>query len=282
MLSKIQFDTNTQYRKAKYGLGRYYTPSTQFNPDEDGELTVAHAVTSLQTCPAKLRPALIGKVGHDVDIENSCPTIALQYLTKNEAALGLTDETLQPLREYVTNRKAWLQRIMTDHNVDRAKAKRILLICMFGGDPSRHLQGEPSQMIVELTRTFKIVSAAVCKHLCNEESGDERFKNLYKLKLKEAQEKAKNQLTTEHCHDKAVYSVFCIAIHDIEAQCIVEICRYMSRQKVQVFAVIHDGVITSQCNDELIKGAQDAVEKVCGYKLVLVEKPLHGLQDQAI
>lgn len=100
-----------QYRKPNYKLGRYYAHSKAFDTDEFGEPTSKAKMTTLQSCPSKLRPALIGKIGHDVDIENSIPTIALQYLTKNRELLGgIADAVLAPLHEYVNDRTHGLAR----------------------------------------------------------------------------------------------------------------------------------------------------------------------------
>ena len=56
---------------------------------------------------------------------------------------------------------------------------------------------------------------------------------------------------------------------------------YIWSQGVDIFALIHDGLITSECNDELLRGAEDHIAQY-GWHIRLAEKPLYGLQDQPI
>ena len=48
--------------------------------------------------------------------------------------------------------------------------------------------------------------------------------------------------------------------------------------KVTIYSLIHDGLILSDCTDELLRGAEKRVLDKTGYSIKLAEKPLYGKQ----
>ena len=75
--------------------------------------------------------------------------------------------------------------------------------------------------------------------------------------------------------------MFSLYTHELE-DCVMEKIReYIWSQRVDIFAQIHDGLITSESSDDLLRGAENQVAEF-GWQIRLVKKPLHGLQDKQI
>ena len=76
-------------------------------------------------------------------------------------------------------------------------------------------------------------------------------------------------------------SAFSIYTQEIE-DCVMEKIReYIWAQGINIFSLIHDGLITSACSDELLRGAENHIAQY-GWKIRLAEKPLYGMQDKPI
>ena len=73
-------------------------------------------------------------------------------------------------------------------------------------------------------------------------------------------------------------SVFAVLLQELE-NCVLGIIReHFSDQAVDIYALIYnDGLITSACFDELLRGAEALVFKCSGFKISLIEKSLHGM-----
>ena len=97
-----------------------------------------------------------------------------------------------------------------------------------------------------------------------------KYRNLYERKLKE-----------KGTEEAALRSAFSIYTQEIE-DCVMEKIReYIWSQDIDIFSMIHDGLIISACSDELLRGAENYIFQY-GWKIRLAEKPLYGLQDQPI
>ena len=238
------------------GMGRLYAKGQ----------TKGQRSKSLQGCFKDLRATLVGAVGHDIDIENSLPVITVQWLDRL-CKEGL--ECVYPLlREYVEERARWLQEIMRYHNCSRDQAKTLILVTMFGGDPKNHLKELPKNnyrtwsSLKKLSEELKIVRNVVV--------------NTHRDVLNMFRE-------TSDKDDEALYrSVFSILTHEEEARCMKAMRGYLTKQHVEVYAIIHDGMILSKCDDELMRGSEEAVFDETGYRLTVAEKPLYGKQDDKI
>ena len=114
----------------KDAIGRLYAK---------GETTKMRS-RSMQGCFSGVRPALIGHVGHDVDIENSLPVLSTQWIEKMVKE-GTVECDITMLKDYSENRDVWLSEIMKYHECDRSQAKKIVLVVLFGGEPNfKHLK----------------------------------------------------------------------------------------------------------------------------------------------
>ena len=229
----------------------------------------------MQGCFKGLRAALIGHVGHDIDIENSLPSLTVQWLDK---LVGLGKAELSPpdfmlLKDYVNDRASWLTQIQDFHGCDRESAKTLVLVTLFGGDPKWHLKGRAT---VNKDRTFPRLQqlveelSSVRRKVVTFQNQLSRYKGLYDRKLRE-----------KGSEEAALRSVFSILTQEIE-DCVVEKVReYLGSEGIDIFALIHDGLIISDSSEELLRGAEAHVAQY-GWQIRLVEKPLRGLQNQPI
>ena len=56
---------------------------------------------------------------------------------------------------------------------------------------------------------------------------------------------------------------------------------YIWSQGINIYSLIHDGLITSACSEQLLRGIADYIAQH-GWDIRLAEKPLHWLQDAPI
>ena len=248
-----------------HGIGRLYV--------KGGSSTVRSK--SMQGCFKGLRAALIGHVGHDIDIENSLPSLTVQWLDKlvelGKAELSSDDYVL--LKDYVNDRASWLSQIQKFHGCDRETAKNLVLVTLFGGDPKWHLKNNATlntsityprlqQLVAELT--------TVRRKVVNFQNQLPKYRKMYERKLKE-----------KGSEEAAMRSAFAIYTQEIE-DCVMEKIReYIWSQGINIYSLIHDGLITSACSDELLRGIEDYIAQH-GWDIRLAEKPLHDLQDAPI
>ena len=92
-----------------------------------GRRTATHP--SMQHCPSGLRPLIVSRFYHDVDMVNCHPTLMLQTAEK----MNVPSYKIQKLREYVTHRQPMLVRIGEHYGIPAAKAKYGVLRVLNGG-----------------------------------------------------------------------------------------------------------------------------------------------------
>ena len=83
----------------------------------------------MQHCPSGLRPLIVSRFYHDVDMVNCHPTLMLQTAEK----MNVPSYKIQKLREYVTHRQPMLVRIGEHYGIPAAKAKYGVLRVLNGG-----------------------------------------------------------------------------------------------------------------------------------------------------
>ena len=233
---------------------------------------------SLPGCYKGLRASLVGHVGHDIDVANSLPEIAVQLGERlyNEGLADLQPSDYAPLKRYNQERSQWLPRIMEWHGCDRDSAKKLVLIALFGGNPRYSLNDRilykknlnelhrPLEALVTSLATFrrKMVSYYV--------GINKTLKSMYEEKLK-----------TKGSEEGAERGMFAIITHMEEDKAMKIIRDYLTENGVQIFALIYDGLIASSCRDTLLRGAEERLAE-SGFDLKLEEKPLYGMQDEPI
>ena len=83
----------------------------------------------MQHCPSSLRPLLVKRFYHDIDMVNCHPTLMLQVAEK----MGVSERKIRVLREYVINRRAMLERIGNHYGIPPGRAKYGVLRVLNGG-----------------------------------------------------------------------------------------------------------------------------------------------------
>ena len=249
-----------EYRYAT-GIGRLYVSGGSKNVRSK----------TMQDCYKGLRAALIGNKGHDIDIENSLPSLTLQWLDMfGERSAELP---LDSLRDYVNHRDKWFQEIGEWHGCDREMAKQLVLVTLFGGDPSGKLEVERNSDFLYPELQQLVTDLAVVRHnVVTWQNEILKYKELYNKKLKQ---KRGDVAATER-------SMFSLYTHEVEDIVMGYLRDFMALQKIEIFALIFDGMITSACSDPLLRAAEAYVEDQTGLHIKLAEKLLFGLQNQAI
>ena len=85
---------------------------------------------SMQLCPSGLRPRIVGRYYHDIDMQNCHPTLMYQVAT----FMGVSGEDLAVLDKYITYRKKMLESIAVHYGTSPTKAKYAVLRVLNGGD----------------------------------------------------------------------------------------------------------------------------------------------------
>lgn len=244
----------------KHGVGRLYAK---------GETKDTRS-KSMQGCFSCLRPALIGHVGHDVDIVNSLPVITAQWLDRLTAE-GSIDCSYETLCDYVANRDEWFAQIMKHHECSRSAAKTMVLIVLFGGQPEKHLKEmpknkyRPAPCVRKLSEQLQTVRTTVISAM------EGKHANLFKILR-----------NTKEDDDEFHRSAFAILTHTEEYKVMRAFMEFVTEKGIKVFSLIHDGAIISESSDELLRDAESHIEKETGYSVELLEKPLFGLQNDPI
>ena len=196
----------------------------------------------------------------------------LDKLVELEKA-DLCSQDFEILKDYVNDRLNWLNDIQEFHGCDREAAKNLVLVTFFGGDPKWHLE---KHCTLNIDRTFprlekiKDELRIIRRKVVTFQNELPKYKRLFDRKLKE-----------KGSEDAAMRSAFSIYTQEIE-DCVMEKIReYIWAQGIQIFCLIHDGLITSECSNELLRGIENHVAEY-GWKIRLDEKPLYGLQEQPI
>ena len=144
----------------------------------------------MQGCFKGLRAALIGHVGHDIDIENSLPSLTVQWLDKlvDLGKVDLSSGDFALLKDYVNDRASWLSQIQEFHGCDRDSAKNLVLVTLFGGDPKWHLKNSAT---LNLNDTFPRLQqlveelGSVRRKVVTFQNQLPKYRKLYDRKLKE-------------------------------------------------------------------------------------------------
>ena len=69
--------------------------------------------------------------------------------------------------------------------------------------------------------------------------------------------------------------------HELEDCVIEKIMEYLLSQNIDIFSLIYDGLIVSDCSEDIMRGAEAYVLQF-GWTIRLAEKPLYGLHNQKI
>ena len=174
---------------------------------------------------------------------------------------------------YLGTLDASMSEIQKFHGCNRDSAKNLVLVTLFGGDPKWHLKKNATlntsityPRLQQLVDELNSVRRKVVKFM----NQLPKYRKMYERKLKE-----------KGSEEAAMRSAFAIYTQEIE-DCVMEKIReYIWSQGIDIYSLIHDGLITSACSDQLLRGIEDYIAQH-GWDIRLAEKPLHGLQDAPI
>ena len=112
----------------------------------------SHARLSLLQTRREIRQSITKDLYTDFDIEN-CHVVILQQICKKNKV-----ETPK-LDDYVNNRETYLNKLMTEYNVNRDDAKRVLLVAMYSG--IFLLEGDEPDYYMELVAETRSIAQLI-------------------------------------------------------------------------------------------------------------------------
>lgn len=234
--------------------------------------------STLQGMHSDLRPLLVGKFAHDIDCENS----EIRLVCSLASQLGL--EALIPtIVDYRDNRKNWLERIADQHGVSEAEAKRLPNIILSGGRYETWLR---AMGVDETHRSLrrKEVKAFVFKLYSEMHAIRDQLLTHGRFQWTSIE---RERLKKDGKSDGAIDSMLMPRIvQSCENEVLGIIHRCFEDQGWRVRAKVFDGLIAENHSRrmELLLVMRKA-ESACfsrGWDIRLVEKPLHGLQNEPL
>ena len=270
--------------------GRRYVEAAAL-PRVDGETVFERRTATLQGGHSDLRAVCCGEQGFDIDCENGDPR-NLVSLAEQTALSHLVPTWI----DYVQNRAAYLKEICEGHSCDASVAKRLPNVVGNGGSwgtwlrdndlkppagGSKAFEGKKCKAFLlpekcrpdepNATRELEAIRAVLFEH--------PRFKAMVEA---ERERLVREGLKPRHKHDASLWSRIMQTSEDTVLSII---DRALFDLGWDAWALVFDGLIaapSAACTEPDVNKALAAAQKACeraGWKVVLAEKPLHGLQD---
>ena len=269
--------------------GRRYVDDAAL-PRVDGETERRSA--TLQGGHSDLRAVCCGEQAFDVDCENGDPRNLLS-LAEQTALSHLVPTWI----DYVQNRAAYLDEICKLHDCDASVAKRLPNVVGNGGSWGTWLRDNDLKPPAERSKAFegKKCKAFLLPEKCRPGEHNAtrelaairavlfehpRFKAMVET---ERERLVREGLKPRHKHDTSLWSRIMQTSED-EVLSIID--RALFDLGWDVWALVFDGLIvapSAACAEPDVNKALAAAQAACeraGWKVVLAEKPLHGLQDE--
>jgi len=112
----------------------------------------SHARLSLLQIRREIRQSITKDLYTDVDIENCHVVILQQICKKNKVQTPKLDD-------YINNREMYLEKLMTEYNVNRDDAKRVFLVAMYCGNFL--LEGNEPDYYMELVAETRSIAKRI-------------------------------------------------------------------------------------------------------------------------
>ena len=208
---------------------------------------------SFETLEKECRGTICKEYYHDVDIVNCHPVLLLQFV----AHKGLPFK-MEETERYVFGREAYLAEVMKENGITRDEAKQAIISVMYGS-----LVNKNSYLFNLSTEIRKLsgflLASAEYKDLANAVKNE---KNMYGSFLSYI-------LQTE------------------ERKCMLALKAHFERLRWSVDALCYDGVMLRKreglnCDDALLRGAEEFILAEAGYKVSLVTKEFSSFDLPAI
>ena len=264
---------------------------------------------SQQQCPSSLRPMLVGRWVHDIDIVNCHPTLMLQVIVN---ATGLSD-SVPTLQEIVNDREKVLNSIAEFYGTTRDNAKWCVLRIMNGGTLQQWIkdaqcprnqteqQDDLRNLIDEMVkvrdaffnleglkdRVVQLKAQIQTKRKADAESAQLRYERA------QPQDREKLLRLAKRAQSKARFpnverSAFSYCLGEVEDKVLAVIEHSMHTSGFETTSRIFDGLHvrhratdTKDANDKwteveaALRKAEEAVKAELRYTIELVEKPLY-------
>lgn len=223
---------------------------------------------SYQGITRNIRHTLAHHIYDDIDMVNAAPTMMQQYCKKNNIPCPM-------LTRYVTYRDKWLKEIMEFHNIDRNRAKKLILRLMYLGryristenlldeyDPEddREDNFKPEgkvQKVVQFSKELKTIANSVYnieKDIVAHIEGNEYYKN-----------------------KKA--SALCILSQVLESENLNHAINFFKMQGYKIGTLCFDGFMIEKkkIEDDLLVKCSNYVNQKSGYKIKFEVKKMDEL-----
>jgi hypothetical protein len=240
-----------------------------------GRLCAVRAKSSLLTTRLELRPTLVGSFAHDVDCANS----DVRLLCSLSVQFGLED--LVPiLFDYRDNRREWLDLVSRTHGVSEAAAKRLATTVISGGPYKAWCKSfKVAECTNDQVQKFVLDLDTQTRVLRDELLKQPRFQWVVAERETFVQQGREGRSV-----DRKI-------IARIVECCESEVLRILHREFHShgwiVRAKMADGLIIERGANVTLEldASMRLAEKACqlqGWDIRLVEKPLHGKQDDPL
>ena len=263
-----------------------------------GRRTASHP--SYQHCPSSLRPLLAKHFYHDVDIVNCHPTLFLQVAKK----MGVEEDELGSLHEYVTNRNAVLNRIGEWYGVPAKRCKYAVLRVLNGGSlytwvkdekcTRNHHDPQPDLTDLELVANtvreaffsmdqFQSVVKTLTTNLQVSTQSNLKRAEACLLQATTPDERIEAEKMIKKARMKGTMkaikrSVFSSCVFELEDTILDVIDVYLQDNGWTVSSLQFDGLHVEHRADSILRvamdGAEEAVKLKIGYEIKLDEKEL--------
>jgi len=208
---------------------------------------------------------------YDIDIEN-CHYVILQQLCKHN------NIKCDSITKYVNNRDETLKMIMDEWKIERADAKRLFIIAIYGGSIQKQMQimakKNASESIGTNTKSYKFISKLKTEL---EAIG----KIVMDMNPNIRYEVERNKILKEQDDYNPESSTLSYFVQEYECrilECMILYCKANKHIQNNIVSLCSDGFSIPRKNvedlDKLLKELERNVKDITGFKIKLVNKPM--------
>jgi hypothetical protein len=245
------------------------------NPEGNLSLSMLRRQLRHSVCKWKVKE-VYEEYYYDIDIEN-CHYVIIQQLCK------ANNQKCDKITKYVNNRDEILKMIMEEWKIERAQAKQLFILIIYGGSIDKFVNKLELEMTMSVKEIYEISRIG------------KSYKFLSKLKLElDAIQKIvidmnpdikyeveRNKILKEQTNYNADSSTFSYFVQEYECrilECMYLYCKANKYILNNIVSLCSDGFALPRANvkdlDNLIKELERVVKEVTGFKIKLVNKPM--------
>lgn len=255
--------------KGKIGKDGYVTVNYFTSKNLSKGRLYAEEGLSYQSFWRQMRHTLAHDIYYDIDMVNAAPTMLEQYCKKNQIECKY-------LSMYVCNRDKWLGEIMKRYNINRFKAKNLIIRLLYLGEYKilKEDYKKNEDDINEYEPEYKIQKVVnFSKELHN--IADQICRIEYELK-KEIETYKKNK--SESKIKKSLMSILC---HVLENDCMLHAVDFFKSKNYKVGVLCFDGFMIEKKDLGIttLKDCSSYVQEKTGYKLIFENKKMDEIME---